>query len=241
MVSRYAFFFTLMGIVAAGLASVTGPAWAESSTWCQMNAAPVVNIRASTDNVSYNFTTSEKQLNGFDVDTVNPYGKSVITDVGGLMKGGIETSQSMRFRTLTNPRLGQICYWYDTVDVKIHINPTIYIAREFPEGSCMHKAIMEHEQKHVTVDREIVNKYAQLIGNAIKAETDQKPIYGPVPLAQQKAIEGAIKEKMKSVVTGLTAQMDRERRSRQQIVDSLPEYQRVNALCPRENREKREN
>lgn len=148
------------------------------------------------------------------------------------MKGGIETSQSMRFSTLTNPRLREVCYWYDTVDVNIHINPTIYIASEFPQGSCMHNAIMEHEQKHVTVDREMVNKYAQLIGNAIKAETDRQPIYGPVPLAQEKAIEAAIKSKMQSIVTNLIAQMDQERKTRQQVVDNLSEYQRVNALCP---------
>lgn len=229
--------FVLSGAVISGFVPAAG-AFAQSS-WCQMNKAPVVNIRASTDKISYNFTTSEKSLNGFDVDTVNPYGKNVITDVGGLMKGGIETSQSMRFSTLTNPRLKEVCYWYDTVDVNIHINPTIYIASEFPERSCMHKAIMEHEQKHVTVDREMVNKYAQLIGNAIKAETDRQPIYGPVPLAQEKAIEEAIKGKMKSIVTSLTAQMDEERRVRQQAVDNLSEYQRVNSLCPEENKKKK--
>lgn len=223
-------FFALAGAVISGFVPVEA-AFAKSS-WCQMTKAPVVNIRASTDKISYNFTTSEKSLNGFDVDTINPYGKNVITDVGGLMKGGIETSQSMRFSTLTNPRLREVCYWYDTVDVNIHINPTIYIASEFPQGSCMHNAIMEHEQKHVTVDREMVNKYAQLIGNAIKAETDRQPIYGPVPLAQEKAIEAAIKSKMQSIVTNLIAQMDQERKTRQQVVDNLSEYQRVNALCP---------
>jgi hypothetical protein len=131
----------------AALGSFSGAAFAAEASWCKPDKAPRVTVKASTDQVSYNFSKSEKDLNKFHVDTVNPYGGNVITDVGGLMAGGIETRQSMRFSTLTHQGLGQTCYWYDTVDVLVHIQPTIYIASEFPKGTCKHNAIMGHEQK----------------------------------------------------------------------------------------------
>lgn len=202
-----------------------------AGNWCNPDSAPVITISPFTDRISYNFNLSEKELNGFSVDTINPYGNNVITDVGGLMKGGIETEQQMKFGTLTNRSTGQVCYWYTSVDVSIHINPTIYVAREFPKDSCMHNAILAHEQQHVIVDREIVNKYAGILGNAIKEEISSRRIYGPVPVSQEPAIASQMKSRMQSILKQVTNQMSAERKARQQKVDSLSEYERVNHLC----------
>ena len=55
------------------------------NAWCKADKAARIQIKTSTDQVFWDYTKSEKQLNSFNIDTVNPYGKSVITDVGGLM------------------------------------------------------------------------------------------------------------------------------------------------------------
>lgn len=217
--------------MAAGGFSGGSAVHAAEASWCKPDKPARVTIKANTDQVSYDFSKSEKDLNKFNVDTVNPYGNNVITDVGGLMKGGIETRQAMQFSTLTHKGLGQVCYWYDKVDVLVHIHPTIYIASEFPRGSCKHEAIMGHEHKHVQVDREIVNKYVALIGKAVKAEVDRNMIFGPLPVAEGKATEAWLQRRISSIVKQYTDMMDAERRTRQQAVDSLPEYERVNKMC----------
>lgn len=209
---------------------------AADKNWCVPKNPPSINIRTSTDQVSYNFTLSEKHLDKFSVSTVNPYGNNVITDVGGLMKGGIESQQQMTFGTTTNPRTNEICYWHNTMDIYIHIKPTIYVASKFPRGTCMHNAILAHEHKHVVVDREIVNKYAALIGNALRSDITQYRTYGPVPLSQKSALESQLKQRMQSIFTSYTTQMSAERKARQQEVDSLSEYERVNHLCPKDKR-----
>ena len=150
------------------------------------------------------------------------------------MKGGIETQQRMNLGILTNQTTGQVCFWHDSIDVFIHIKPTIYVAREFPEGSCMHRAILEHEMKHVTIDREIVNKYAQLIGSALQEDVARYRIYGPVPLTQQAALESQLKARIYSLIGMYTTQMSEERRNLQQQIDNLGEYERVNHSCPNE-------
>lgn len=204
---------------------------ASAKSWCTPTKTPTINIRASTDQISYDFSLSEKQLNRFNISTVNPYGDNVITDVGGLMKGGIKTQQKMTFGTLTNRQTGQMCMWYDMVDVLIHIQPTIYIASEFPRGTCMHKAIMAHEQKHIQVDREIVNKYAALIGKALKNDIYKQAVFGPVPINQQNQLHQTIKGHMQYILQKYISDMSAERKARQQQIDSLPEYERVNHQC----------
>lgn len=210
--------------------------FAGNDNWCSPSDSPKINIHTSTDQVFYNFTLSEKQLDNFSVSTVSPYSSNVITDVGGLMKGGIETQQRMNFGTMTNRTTGQICYWHDSMEVYMHIKPTIYVASNFPKGSCMHTAILEHEHKHVLVDREIVNKYAALIGQALRDDITRYRVYGPIPLSQEQALASQMKERMKSILMKYTNQMSTERRQRQQQIDSLSEYERVNNLCPKDKR-----
>ncbi len=212
------------------------PPTANAEDWCQPKEAPHINIHTSTDQVSFDFSLSEKQLNKFSVSTVNPYASNIITDVGGLMKGGIEANMQMSFGTMTDRGAGQMCYWHDTIDVSLHIKPTIYIANEFPAGSCMHTAIMEHEQKHVTVDREIVNKYAKLIGEAFQSDITRYRVFGPIPISQGDAMAQQLKHRMESIFKTYTAQMSAERKQRQQQVDNINEYERVNHLCPKEKK-----
>lgn len=202
-----------------------------NTSWCRPTTAPHITVIPSTENISYNFTLSEKQLNAFSIDTKNPYGGNIISDVGGLMKGGIQTEQKMTFGTMTNNDTSEVCYWFNTIDVKIHISPIIYIADKFPKGSCKFNAIMEHEKKHVVVDREIVNKYAVIIGNRLKSEISSARIYGPVAKSKESLLGDKMRGKMKEILDDITKQMSAERQQRQQAVDSLEEYERVNNLC----------
>ncbi len=199
--------------------------------WCQARSVPKVNVVSDTDRINWVFDHSEKLLNRADIDTVNPYGDNVITDVGGLMQGGIKMAETMQFNSLTNPRTHESCMFYNSVNVSFHIFPTIYIASEHPPGTCMHNAIKQHELKHINTDREIVNKYSLLVGQAIKAEITRQNIYGPFPTSNMSAIQQQMKTHMEQILVGYSNAMDAERRKRQQQIDSLPEYERVNHLC----------
>jgi len=219
-------------IVILGFA-MCGNGAAFASNWCTPTKTPSINVRVSSDPVSYNFSQSEKNLNKFNVSTINPYGENVITDVGGLMKGGIKTQQKMSFGTITNQKTNQVCLWHDQIDVTLHINPTIYVASDFKRGTCMHNSILEHEHKHVMVDREIVNKYASLIGKALQGDVNRYNVFGPYNANQQNQALEMVKTRMQTILTNHTTAMSNERRKRQQAVDSLAEYERVNKSCPK--------
>lgn len=198
---------------------------------CVAQDTPQVSVKTSTDNISYNFTQSMKQLDRKPINTINPYGRDVITDVGGLMQGGIRISEQMRYGTLTNPNTNQICYWYTMITVSIHINPTVYVASDFPRGTCMHNAILAHEHQHVMIDRDIVNKYAQIIGHALRQELARQSAYGPYSTSQQSQVEDGLKTSISNFIQNYANQMNAERQQRQQALDNINEYERVNHLC----------
>jgi hypothetical protein len=204
---------------------------AEAGAWCRPERAPVISVKTSSDDIRFDNSKSFLQLRQFDVDTINPYGKKADTKIGGLMQGGIQLEQSMRLSTITHQGLRQICAFYDEVNVRLHISPTIYIAKENQRGTCRYNAIKEHEMKHIQVDRDIVNKYADLIGSALRREVNRQSVYGPVSLGRAQEIQVGMRQRLEAVLRAYSDKMDGERRKRQQAIDSLEEYERVRRQC----------
>jgi len=199
---------------------------------CQLKTAPRIDISASDTSVRYDHTKSQKELDNLGTDTVSPYGKNVQTHVGGLMSGEVSISQNIRIMQETYPTLNAGCLYVDSVKVNIHIKPIIYIARDFAKDGCMYKAVMEHEKKHIAVDRKIVNKYTNIIVHGLDASL-KKVGYarGPFSKGQLKAEQQAMQDYTHKIVQAYGEQMTEERKALQQKVDSLEEYNRVNNLC----------
>lgn len=199
---------------------------------CNLKTAPKINVAASDTSVIYDHSKSQRELDNFENDTVSPYAANVQTHVGGLMAGEVRVSQSMRLMQETWPNLNRGCVFIDEVNVNLHIKPTVYIAREYAKGSCMYNAIMEHERKHVHVDRLIINKYSNLIVNGMN-EALKKIGYahGPFTIDDIPRQQEAVQKYAQDVLQVYGDRMSEERRIMQQGVDTLQEYERVQAQC----------
>lgn len=199
---------------------------------CKLKKAPQINVVASDTTVRYDHTKTQAQLDNFENDTVSPYGANVQTHVGGLMAGEVKVSQSIKLYQETWPNLNAGCVYVDSVAVKIHITPVIYIARDYPKTGCMYKAIMQHEKKHINVDRTIVNKYSSLIVKGLDASLKKIGyVHGPFKTGEIPAQQEAIQKYAQDVLKVYADQMSEERKVLQQRVDSLQEYERVQAQC----------
>jgi hypothetical protein len=211
----------------------------DHSSWCYPRSAPRINITPTTEDIFFNFTKTENELNNFKIDTVNPYGKDVIVDVGGLMLGGIELTHSASIGYISNPNYNLSCLWFDTLNIDIGIKPTIYIAKEYNKGTCMHNAIMEHEMKHIKVDRDIVNKYANIIGYKINDKLTRETIYGPAPTSGDAAQQAQMMQSINDIIKGFIDELQIERKIAQQGVDTVTEYDGVSAKCAKITKYKR--
>lgn len=207
------------------------PGQARAQVTCPSQNAGAVNVIWGSDNIQYDFTKSQRQMDRMEIDTKSPYGRGVKTHVGGLMRGGISIESRVQVASITYPRAQKICQWVDTMQVNLRIDPKIYIARQHKRGTCEHNVILEHEMKHVFVDREIVKKYVPILRNNLQKAIYKVGIVGPKDQRDGDRYQQKISDYMDKALKTVTDQLYAERRKRQQAVDTLEEYERVANAC----------
>lgn len=199
---------------------------------CEAPSKPTVKVVPSKSTISYDFSVPQSGLNNKQIDTESPYGAGHETEVGGLMSGEISIESRMSFIQSQYTHVNKVCLHYDQIEVTLHIDPTIYIASEYTQGSCKHNAIMEHEKKHVKVDRIVVNRYANRIAKAIThALNKYGSSYGPYDMANMEKAQESLQKYITGIVDKESANLSSERRRLQQSVDTKKEYERVRLQC----------
>lgn len=205
---------------------------ADSQVSCIVKQAPRVIVTPSKSTIKYDFTKTREQLRAFDIDTVSPYDAKSETHVGGLMSGEIQMESRINFLKETYQPIDRHCLYIDTVEVKLHINPTIFVAKNYKRGSCEHEAILDHEKKHISVDRLIVNKYAQRIADTLSfALNKYGAAYGPYGRGELETAQGKLQSYIETIIKDESDRMNAERREKQQAVDTLEEYERIRKVC----------
>lgn len=200
---------------------------------CAQNKPTAININPTTKDIAYDYNQDLAAIQNVKVDTVNPYGLHSATMTQGFMKGAIKVAPSVKLGYQVAPRMGTACLWYEDITVNIEIDPTIVVAKEVAADSCMGKAVLEHELKHIDADRMLVNKYARIIGEKIQGTLGRIGYrVGPVPAAQAEQTAKEMQEDLFALVESEYRVMEKERMMEQSKIDSLDEYERVSALCP---------
>ncbi len=213
---------------------------AHAQITCLSKIPPQINVKPSKSHVKYDFTKTKAQLNSVDVDTISPYGPHHKTNVSGLMSGSIQLKNRVSFIYETYDRAKLGCVYLKAVDVEIHVEPTVFIAKEFPEGGCMHSAILAHEFKHVREDQLIVNKYINVIGRKISGIIDQYgSTYGPMKKRRMAERQEDMKNIVHRAIIDMNDDMNIERQRRQQAIDSLEEYESIGFQCKSRNKPRR--
>lgn len=222
-----------------GLELLAGGLLQLAAAGVKCSAAPVPHVQAAprTAVVQYDYSKSHAALGDLDIDTVSPYGPDHPAKVGGLMSGEIRVQTRMEVMQDRFPARGAGCVHINKVDITLHVSPTIYIAREFPKGTCRHAAIVEHEKKHVQTDMAVAQKYAGIIERKLSARLKQNGYsFGPYPLEKIQDVQKSLQESLIAAVNEQIETMSQERHRLQQELDSLAEYERVSAMCKgREN------
>lgn len=207
---------------------------------CTLPRPPRISVKPNVRDVRYDLSKSRDQLSQLDIDTVSPYGKGDHIHVNGAMRGEFQIETSYKYITETFRFKNKACVYIDNITVKVNFDPTIYIARHMPKGSCEYNAVLEHEYKHLKVDHAMVNKYVSRIEAALRKDIRNKGAkFGPIDPAEL----GAFGEGMKSYYSGLVQKqqdvISKERLKLQQSIDSLEEYERVSAQCKARKKRRR--
>lgn len=205
---------------------------------CALDEAPRINVNPQTDEIAYNFNISTKELQAMKSDTVSPYAPGTDSTTSGLRVDKPEMKVEVNLRTAEYTELGQICFSYGDINIDIHLHPEIFIARDYSFRGCK-EAILEHEHKHVKVDREIMNKYSRIIGEEVLDIVNKAGAMGPYPVSEAELVQQRLYDYVSNAVMKHKYNLQEEMAQRQRQVDSLEEYERVSAICDKAKKKRR--
>ncbi len=202
-------------------------------TKCEPDEKTKININPRTSDVEYDYTRDLKDIQKTKTDTVDPYGIHSNSITQGFMEGQISMKRAVDLDYKLVNKGKDVCMWYKSIDIDVHIIPKIVIAKEIKRNKCMYKAVLEHEKKHVHVDRMVVNEASKTIGLGLyELLTTKGFAFGPVPREKAQIYANAMVKLIMDTTQKRYEDMTKVRSERQGAVDSLEEYQRVSALCP---------
>jgi hypothetical protein len=206
---------------------------AGNTAQCPAHDPTKIDVIPHTAKVKYDYSQSLEQIQAYQTDTIDPYAFHGKTITQGFMKGQIELRHKLTFGTLTNQSRGYGCLWYDTIRIELDIDPEIVIAKELYQDRCMRDSIIDHELKHVRVDRAIVNKYAHSIGSRVyKALKTRGFSVGPFDIDRMEEVQGKMQRVVSQILELEYKKLGIERQEKQRDVDSLEEYEDVDSKCP---------
>ncbi len=192
-----------------------------------------INVIPKAKEVKYDTSQTIAQMQGTATDTIDPYGFHGISQTQGYMSGKIRMVPRVSIDYKHYPEMDAVCLWYDTIDIEIEIDPSIVIAKEVYQDSCMRKSVIEHEMKHIMVDRRIVNKYSKIMGEKVFEGLKQRGFkVGPVRVRDSTQIVDRMRKTVYQIVGHEYKKMELERTEMQRDIDSLEEYKSVDAKCP---------
>lgn len=111
---------------------------------CDELPKPSVTIKRIEERLSYNTEYSYKSLTNIGASLARP-GKQVL----GLTRGNATVSFASNTPSIIDPTGRWECT-SPQITLTFGFSPmTVYVAREFPEGTCAYKEIREHEMRHV--------------------------------------------------------------------------------------------
>ena len=104
----------------------------------------------------------------------------------------------------------------------------VYIARKYRPGSCNYRSILDHENRHVSVFRNTLVKYAPRVERRLKRFAAS---LGPVVATSADQAAKILQQKLQRELKPLIREMDREMDFRNAKLDSPQNYRREQARC----------
>ncbi len=113
------------------------------------------------------------------------------------------------------------------IEVKLILNQQVYVATEFPPGTCGHDEVLAHEQRHVAANLAQLEKTARFVEESLRAQEGGAPPWMGEPAALREAVLERARVSWMAQLEANFHQVDREHA----IIDSVEESQRYRQLC----------
>lgn len=143
---------------------------------CDELPKPSVTIKRIDERLSYNTEYSYRSLTNIGAALARP-GKQVL----GLTRGNATVSFASTTPSIIDPTGRWECT-SPQIMLTFGFSPmTVYVAREFPEGTCAYKEILEHEMRHVEAYQKHIASIEKELTESLNARFATAAVWrGPV-------------------------------------------------------------
>lgn len=146
----------------------------------------------------------------------------------GLTLSELRTEIRISTRAYPTAR-GRYCMVPDRVNINFGYSKfTIYIDRRYRRGSCEYRAISEHEERHVAIYRQQLDRLISWVRGRIAREISRMT---PVIAASPKYGAEEIKRRLSLRLTPLIKRLQRATEAGNREIDSRASYVRVQSTC----------
>ena len=200
---------------------------------CAMPAeTPTLHVEIDASRPDIDHTKRRAMLKGFDIATISPYDHGKNISINALIRGAIaiDTQTGTTLQYLNNGK--DNCEWFNNIDLTLKLNPTIFIASEIPENTCLYREVLKHEYTHYKTDLQIAQDYRLVFQKEIENFMRQTGMVGPFPATMQAQVTQELAKRLDAVVHIVSERMNADRIRRQALIDTREEYERVVRACP---------
>lgn len=192
-----------------------------ASAACPHTQTPVINIDAPIGNFRM------ERVPGMQV-------AQAVQDTSGRKVSGATffTPQTRLTVELTTTPDGVFAECADIAAVRLQLTdpaPYFWVAEELPSGSCIEMELIAHENKHITVYREVYAKFPYLAQNIVQAELSGYPVLTNAGGSAQ--VQSTIENNINSALAPLLGNLAAEADARNHAIDSFEEYERIRDSC----------
>lgn len=189
---------------------------------CDQLPTPSVRLERLETQVATNLDYSYKTLNNLGASLHRP-GRQIL----GLTRGNAVVRYQTRLHSRKDPSGRWECASPE-ITVAYGFNPiTIYVASEFPPGSCAFNEIRAHELRHVQTYREHAAAIEREIGESLQKRFADGFLWrGPSGSTQEK-LRNEMSERWLPYIKRLLETVE----SKQALIDTPEEYRRVGDSC----------
>ncbi len=219
-----------LGAVMLGLSPPVQAATDQAAADACGSGPPQVTVEHHFAEPRFVFDLSMAQLSARPIDTVLAQ-RSHDPKVGGLMQGNIAIRHAERFE-VRNPTGAQPgCIRLSAVTLRIIGRPTVFIASDYPEGTCQFDVIMEHEMQHVDIDRMLVANHGPRIKKGARKALAGLSTQPVATMAELALARDKLRLAVRDAVAPLTREMLRLRTRFQNGHDRGSEYKQRRDMC----------
>jgi hypothetical protein len=160
---------------------------------------PQIEIVIDDGSVVYDFTRTRAEMRDVPRElgvTAPNHGR----DAQGLtfQKLSLAIAVELRYRDIGGGR----CVYPDRVVATVTSEQRVFVDIRYPEGSCERKAVLDHEEEHVRINRAAAHSRERALRNAVETFLVAHPYY-PMPpgRALQDAYLVPLQERLKPILS----------------------------------------